>query len=108
MGGMDDVLSAGQIERVYKLTDALLLNRDWVVVPLRGSPQGLEMLMPDGKILIRPPAGPGFDAWFAGLQARLEMLDLDRALRAGQLERHYVRTPAAAPPGSGARKYLKQ
>lgn len=102
---MDDILSADKIERIYKLTDALKLNRDWVVVPLRGSERGLEMLMPDGKILIRPPSGAGFDSWLMGLKDRLEMLDIDRALRASQLERHYVRTPAAAPPGSGARKY---
>ncbi len=104
---MDEVLSAGQIERVYRLTDALLLNRDWVVVPLRGSDAGLEMAMPDGKLLIRPPAGPAFDAWFGGLKERLQALDLDRALRASQLERHYVRTPASASPASGARRYLK-
>lgn len=103
---MDEILSAENVEKVYRLTDALLLNRDWVVVPLRGSDRGLEMLLPDGKVLIRPPDGPGFDAWLAGLQGRLESLDLDRALRASQLERHYVRTPAAAPPGSGARKYI--
>jgi hypothetical protein len=102
---MDDILSADKIERIYTLTDALKLNRDWVVVPLRGSERGLEMLMPDGKILIRPPSGAGFDSWLMGLKDRLEMLDIDRALRASQLERHYVRTPAAAPPGSGARKY---
>lgn len=104
---MDEILSAENIERVYRLTDALLLNRDWVVVPLRGSDDGLEMVMPDGKLLIRPPAGPGFDAWFGGLKDRLQALDLDRALRASQLERHYVRTPASAPPASGARRYLK-
>lgn len=102
---MDDILSAEQVERIYRLTDALHLNRDWVVVPLRGCENGLEMLMPDGKILIRPPFGPAFDSWFMGLKDRLGMLDLDRALRASQLERHYVRTPAAAPPASGSRKY---
>ena len=47
------------------------------------------------------------NGWFAGLKGRLESLDLSRALRASQLERHYVRTPAAAAPGSGARKYVK-
>ena len=102
-----DVLTEAQVAKVYELTDALLLNRDWVVVPLVGSPQGMEMLMPDGKILIRPAGGELFDAWFTDLKTRLESLDLSRALRASQLERHYVRTPAAAAPGSGARKYVK-
>ena len=104
---MDDVLTEHQVRKVYELTDSLLINRDWVVVPLVGSPQGLEMLLPDGKILIRPAGGEGFDAWFSDLKSRLETLDLSRALRASQLERHYVRTPATAAPGSGARKYVK-
>jgi len=102
-----DVLSEAQVRKVYELTDSLLLNQDWVVVPLVGSPRGMEMLMPDGKILIRPVGGAAFEPWFAGLKTRLEALDLSRALRASQLERHYVRTPAAAAPGSGARKYVK-
>lgn len=102
-----DVLTEAQVRKVYDLTDALLLNRDWVVVPLVGSDHGLEMLMPDGKVLIRPAGGPGFESWFADLKTRLESLDLSRALRASQLERHYVRTPASAAPGSGARKYVK-
>jgi hypothetical protein len=102
-----DVLTEAQVAKVYELTDGLLLNRDWVVVPLVGSVQGMEMLMPDGKVLIRPASGGQFDAWFADLKIRLESLDLSRALRASQLERHYVRTPATAAPGSGARKYVK-
>ena len=102
-----DVLTEAQVARVYELTDGLLLNRDWVVVPLVGSPQGMEMLMPDGKILIRPAGGDRFDSWFTDLKLRLESLDISRALRASQLERHYVRTPASAAPGSGARKYVK-
>ncbi len=104
---MDSVLTEAQVARIYDLTDSLLLNRDWVVVPLVGSADGLEMLMPDGKVLIRPAGGAKFDAWFAGLEARLASLDLSRALRASQLERHYVRTPATAAPGSGARRYVK-
>jgi hypothetical protein len=101
------VLSEAQVRKVYELTDALMLNPDWVVVPLVGAPQGMEMLMPDGKVLIRPAGGDAFDAWFSGLKTRLDALDLSRALRASQLERHYVRTPATAAPGSGARKYVK-
>jgi len=101
------VLTAEQVEKVYAVTDALLLNRDWVVVPLVGSTDGVEMVLPDGKLLIRPVGGEGFRAWFTGLKERLELLDLDRALRASQLERHYVRTPSTAAPGSGARKYVK-
>ena len=104
---MDIVLTEAQVSKIYDLTDSFELNRDWVVVPLVGAVQGFEMLMPDGKILIRPVGGARYDAWFAGLKTRLEALDLSRALRASQLERHYVRTPATAAPGSGARKYVK-
>jgi hypothetical protein len=107
MSLMDPVLTEAQVSKVYEVTDALELNRDWVVVPLVGSAEGMEMLMPDGKILIRPAGGGRYDAWFTGLKTRLESLDLSRALRASQLERHYVRTPATAAPGSGARKYVK-
>ena len=103
---MHDVLTAEQIEKVYRVTDGLLLNRDWVVVPLRGHAQGLEMAMPDGKLLIRPAYGPAFEGWYQDLRERLESLDLDRALRASQLERHYARTPAGSAPGTGARKYV--
>ncbi len=104
---MSGVLTEEQVARVYALTDSLLLNPDWVVVPLVGSDTGLERILPDGKLLIRPAAGAAFEAWFTGLQHRLEALELDRALRASQLERHYTRTPASAVPGSGARKYVK-
>jgi hypothetical protein len=104
---MDPVLTEAQVAKVYELTDSLLLNRDWVVVPLVGSIDGMEMLMPDGKILIRPAGGMKFDGWFSGLKTRLESMDISRALRASQVERHYVRTPATAAPGSGARKYVK-
>jgi hypothetical protein len=106
MGSME-VLTAEQVERVYRLTDSLLLHRDWVVVPLGAHPVGLEMELPDGKVLVRPPGGPAFDPWLAGLGDRLRALNLDRALRAGELERHYPRTPAGAAPGSGARRYVK-
>lgn len=102
-----EILTEAQVRRVYDLTDSLQLNRDWVVVPLVGSAHGIELLMPDGKVLIRPAGGAGFEAWFADLKPRLESLDLSRALRASQLERHYIRTPATAAPGSGARKYVK-
>ena len=106
MRPMMQVLTEQQVSRVYALTDGLLLNPDWVVVPLTAHETGLETMLPDGKVLIRPPAGEAFEPWFADLRTRLESLNLSRALRASQLERHYTHTPAQAPPGSGARKYV--
>ncbi len=75
-----DLLTPEQIGRIYEVTDDLDLHRNAVIVPLRGRPEGLEMIMPDGRVLLRPPAGEPFDGWFAGLQVRLEALDLSRPL----------------------------
>jgi hypothetical protein len=79
---MIDTLSADQIRRVYEVTDRLRLDRDSVVVPLFGRVDGIEMILPDGKLLVRPPAGPAFDPWLAGLRGRLELLDFVRTRRA--------------------------
>ena len=102
-----DVLTAEQVRRVYAVTDALKLNQDWVVIPLKGSENGLEMLMPDGKLLIRPAAAAAFEGWFGGLKERLEGMEMNRPLRASQEGRYYPHTPPEAAPGSGARKYVK-
>lgn len=102
-----DVLTAEQVRRVYAVTDSLKLNQDWVVVPLVGSENGLEMLLPDGKLLIRPAIEGAFEGWFGGLKERLEGMDLNRPLRASQSGRYYPHTPPEAAPGSGARKYVK-
>src|SRR5436190_11107067 len=45
MAPMDQVLTEAQVSKVYELTDGLLLNRDWAVVPLIGMVDGMEMLM---------------------------------------------------------------
>ena len=100
------VLTEAQVVRVYALTESLKLNPDWIVVPLTAHETGLEMMLPDGKILIRPPGGEAFEPWYVDLRTRLESMDIARALRASQLERHYTRTPAEAPPGSGSRRYV--
>ena len=100
------VLTEAQVAQVYALTDSLKLNPDWVVVPLTAHETGMEMMFPDGKILIRPAGGEAFEPWFADLRTRLESMDIARALRASQLERHYTHTPAEAPPGSGSRRYV--
>jgi hypothetical protein len=70
-----------QIERIYQITDSFYLNRDAVVVPLVGRGEPLVTVMPDGKLLVRPPAGSRFEAWVAGLPERLADLDLARTPR---------------------------
>jgi hypothetical protein len=70
-----------QIERIYQLTDTFSLKRDAVVVPLVGRGEGMEMILPDGKLLVRPPPNPNFEPWFVGLAGRLVQLDLSRTAR---------------------------
>jgi hypothetical protein len=70
-----------QIARIHQTTDRFGLNRDHVVVPLVALGDGAELVLPDGKLLIRPPGGAAFDPWFAGLDARLAQMDLAKVPR---------------------------
>ena len=101
-----DLLSAEQVERIYRVTDQLGLSRDWVVVPLNAADQGVEMLHPDGKLLIRPPRGTGFDSWLAGLRERLEGLDLGRAARRWENDPKFPLTGPGEFHAWGTRRYL--
>jgi hypothetical protein len=78
-----DLLTAKDIGRIYLATDHLQLHRDWVVVPLNCAAQSFESVMPDGKLLLRPPGGDLLDPWIDGLEARLSALDLSRVARLG-------------------------
>jgi hypothetical protein len=76
------LVTPAQIERIHSTTDAFQLHRDFVVIPLKSAPDaGRELVMPDGKLLVRPPAPAAFDAWFAGLADRLAHLDLAKVPR---------------------------
>jgi len=78
-----ELLTPEQIADIYALTDDLGLHRNAVIVPLRAretDQEGLEMIMPDGRVLIRPPGGDRFPPWMEGLRSRLEGLNLDRPL----------------------------
>src|SRR6185436_12103923 len=75
------LLTAEQVERIYRITDQLDLPRDWVVVPLTAADESLEMLHPDGKLLLRAPAGDQFEPWMRTLAERLQELDLGRIPR---------------------------
>jgi len=71
-----------QVQQIKDLTVGTF-DFDWdaVIVPLVTSTDGLETILPDGKLLVRPPPTPKFEAWFAGLQARLEAMDLRKVPR---------------------------
>jgi hypothetical protein len=98
-----DLLAAGDVERIYRVTDQLQLHRDWVVVPLGCAEQAFEIVQPDGKILLRPPGGDLFEPWIDGLAARLSAMDLSRTCRLG------VDDPMKphAPRASGTRHYAE-
>ena len=71
-----------QIERIHATTDSFHLNRDFVIVPLKSAPDsGRELVMPDGKLLVRPPVPAAFEAWFEGFAERLALLDLAKVPR---------------------------
>ncbi len=102
-----ELLTAEQVERIYQVTDQLGLQRDWVVVPLNAADHDVEMLHPDGKLLIRPPRGEAFDAWLQGLRERLEALDLGRAARRGQIDPKFPLTGPGEFHAWGTRRYLE-
>ncbi|HVR86288.1 MAG TPA: hypothetical protein VMU54_18340 [Planctomycetota bacterium] len=78
-----DLLTAKDVERIYRVTDQLRLDRDWVVVPLGCAAEAFEIVQPDGKLLVRPPGGELFEPWIDGLASRLSELDLSRTARLG-------------------------
>ena len=100
-----DLLTAEQVERIHRVTDALDLHRDWIVVPLNAG-DGTETQQPDGKIILRPPVDEQFEAWLGGLRGRLEKLEL------GRVPRRWVNDPKfpLTGPGEfhawGTRRYL--
>ncbi len=100
-----ELLSAEDVERIYRVTDELGLHRDWVVVPLMCAAQGVDLLMPDGKLLLRPPAGGGFESWLAGLRERLLALDLGRVPRAWEPDPKRDLTGLWGPRFVGTRTY---
>lgn len=101
-----EVLTQAQIDRIYEVTDGLKLHRNWVIIPLAAHPTGLERVMPDGKVLVRGPAGSAFDRWLEGLKRRLEKMEIKRTLPSHIPEFTPDRSSAIAPPGSSARKYM--
>ena len=103
-----DMLSSGQIESVYRVTDGLRLHRDWVVVPMDAVARPVEVVMPDGKLLIHAPGGKGFDLWIEGLRERLEALDLNRTPRAHEWDPKWPLTGPGSPPAEGTMRYLRR
>jgi hypothetical protein len=103
-----DVLSADQIERVYRVTDGLRLHRDWVVVPMDVVARPVELVMPDGKLLLHAPGGKGFDLWLEGLRERLDVLDLGRIPRSDERDPKWPLTGPGSPRAESTLRYLRR
>lgn len=102
------LLTSEQVERVYRVTDLLDLHRDWVVVPLMAADPPVELVMVDGKVLIRPPSGDRFEPWLAGLGERLRSLDLSRVPRRAENDPKWTLTGPGVPRPHGTLRYLPE
>ena len=80
---MNQILTPEQVEQVHQVTDTFMLDRDSIVIPMVASEDPEELVLPDGKLLIRPPAGKAFNKWVEGLGDRLDLLPLQRTPRQG-------------------------
>lgn len=94
------ILTADQVRRVYETTDSLGLNRQWLVIPLARQPEGIERILPDGKIYITVPEAAAFEEWIGGLSARLSRLNTARTPKTAWREAARNDLLAHAPPGS--------
>ena len=101
-----ELLTAEQVERIYRIVDRLSIHRDWVVVPLNAAEEGVELMQPDGKILLRPPGREKFEPWLAELPDRLQHLDLGRAARRGENDPKWPLTGPGEIHATGTRRYL--
>lgn len=75
------LVTPAQFDQIREVTDSFGLCWDQVVIPLVGGVEGIQMIMPDGKLLMRVPTGKDFEPWFAGLAERLANMDLSRVKR---------------------------
>jgi hypothetical protein len=102
-----ELLSAGNVERIYRQTDELELRRDWVVVPLNCAKEGMEVVLPDGKVLIRAPEADAFEPWLQDLKTRLLLIDLTRTPRLSAEDPNKHLSAMNGYRSTGTRGYLK-
>jgi hypothetical protein len=65
-----------------------------------------EMVLPDGRILLRPPGGGAFEGWLRGLQRRLAGIGLSRTPRRSIQDPSRTLNGMNGPHFSGTRGYL--
>ena len=105
-----ELLTAVDVERIHRRTDELELHRDWVVVPLHCAEPGMEseQVLPDGRVLIRPPGRNAFEFWLEGLPARLMEIGLSRTPRRSVEDPGRHLAGMDGPRAVGTRGYLEQ
>jgi hypothetical protein len=66
-----EVVTMGEIQRIFEVTDRLGIHREQIVIPLAPRHPGRVRRTPGGKIEIVVEAEGRFDDWMAGLEAEL-------------------------------------
>jgi chaperonin GroES len=103
-----ELLSAEEVERIHRATDEFEVQRNFVIVPLNCAPEGKVIVLPDGGILIRAPAGYAFEPWIEELRTRLAESDLSRTPRRSEEDPKKHLTGTHGPRLFGTRGYLER
>lgn len=103
-----ELLSAEEVERIHRVTDEFEIPRNFVIVPLNCAQEGKVIVLPDGNILIRAPAGYQFEPWIEELRTRLAESDLSRTPRRSEEDPKKHLTGTHGPRFFGTRTYLER
>lgn len=100
------LLSMEDVDRILEVTDALDLNRDWVIIPVDAVWEPRLVQQPDAKIIIHAPVRERFEPWISSLRGRLQRLDLGRVPHKIVDDPNTGLTGPFGPPPMGTRGYL--
>ncbi len=103
-----ELLSAEEIERIHRVTDEFEVHRNCVIVPLNCAQEGKVVVLPDGNVLIRAPAGDQFEPWIEELRTRLAESELSRTPRRSEEDPKKHLTGTHGPRFFGTRVYLER
>ncbi len=100
------LLSMDDVDAILKVTDALDLHRDWIIIPIDAEPEPRLTQQPDAKIIIHAPVRERFDSWLKILPDRLQELDLGRVPHKIVDDPNLGLTGPYGPLPTGTRTYL--
>src|SRR6185295_510838 len=101
-----ELVSMDDVDRILRVTDALNLHRDWVIIPVDAMEEPRLMQQPDGKVLIHAPVREKFEAWIQALPGGLRDLDLGRVPNKIVYDPNLGLTGPYGPSPKGTRGYL--